>query len=81
VDPAHDQSFLEVSGGETSVLFAGATLRSTTSLLPSLLPSLEHPPSSVSTRIWEKIDFPDWVRDGLRRFAADSAEASRDGVR
>lgn len=35
----------------------------------------------VSTRTWEKIDVPDWVRDGLRRFAADSAEASRDGVR
>ncbi len=28
----------------------------------------------VSTETWAKIELPEWIRDGLRRFAADGAE-------
>ena len=28
----------------------------------------------VSTETWKKTEFPDWVREGLRRFAAPDAE-------
>jgi acyl-CoA thioester hydrolase len=30
----------------------------------------------VSTSTWQKTELPDWVRDGLRRFAAPDAETA-----
>ena len=30
----------------------------------------------VSTETWRKTEVPDWVRDGLRRFATESAETA-----
>jgi len=29
----------------------------------------------VATDTWAKTDLPDWVRDGLRPFASDDAQA------
>ena len=31
----------------------------------------------VDTKGWQKTELPDWVRSGLRRFAAANAESSR----
>jgi len=35
----------------------------------------------VETATWGKTPIPDWVRDGLRRFAAPDAESAADQVR
>lgn len=57
--------------GRTAITTDLDVLRDGTSLVRGRLRHV-----CVSTETWQKTDLPTWVRDGLRRFAAEGAETA-----